>query len=56
VYARAAPLHERALRIREAALGAEHPETAMSLNNLALLYKAQGAYAKAAPLYEVSTR
>jgi len=27
-----------------------HPDVAESLNNLALLYKAQGTYAKAEPL------
>ena len=34
-YAGAQPLHERALAIREAALGPEHPHVATSLNNLA---------------------
>jgi hypothetical protein len=29
------PLHERALAIRETALGPEHPDTATSLDNLA---------------------
>ena len=28
-----------------------HPETATSLNNLALLYRAQGKYEQAEPLY-----
>jgi tetratricopeptide (TPR) repeat protein len=28
-----------------------HPDVAQSLNNLALLYQDQGAYAKAEPLY-----
>ena len=36
----------------EKALGAEHPDTAESLNNLAVLLKAQGDYAGARPLYE----
>jgi hypothetical protein len=31
------PLSERALAIREKALGPEHPDTATSLNNLGLL-------------------
>jgi len=35
-------LHERALAIREKTLGPEHPDTAESLNNLALLLQAQG--------------
>jgi tetratricopeptide (TPR) repeat protein len=51
-YGEALPLYERALAIREKALGAEHPWTATSLNNLAALYKAQGEYGKAEPLYE----
>jgi len=33
-------------------LGPEHPSTATSLNNLALLYDNQGLYAKAEPLYQ----
>ena len=40
------------LAIREKALGPEHPDTATSLNNLALLYQATGAYAQAEPLYK----
>jgi tetratricopeptide (TPR) repeat protein len=43
---------ERALAIREKALGAEHPSTGTSLNNLAVLLRAQGDYAGAKPLYE----
>jgi len=42
---------ERALALREKALGPNHPDVAESLNNLAALYRAQGAYAKAEPLY-----
>ena len=43
-YAEALPLYQRALKIREKALGPEHPDTATSLNNLAALYQAMGAY------------
>ena len=32
-------------------MGPDHPDTARSLNNLALLYVSQGAYAKAEPLF-----
>jgi hypothetical protein len=32
-------------------LGADHPHVANSLNNLALLYQAQGRYSEAEPLY-----
>ncbi len=37
-YLEAEPLYERALAIREEVLGARHPDTALSLNNLATLY------------------
>jgi tetratricopeptide (TPR) repeat protein len=49
-YVEAAPLHKRALAICEKALGAEHPDTASSLNNLAALYYSQGRYEEAEPL------
>ena len=41
-------------RYRENALGPDHPDVARSLNNLALLYQAQGRYADAEPLYKRS--
>ncbi|MBA2396823.1 MAG: tetratricopeptide repeat protein, partial [Ktedonobacteraceae bacterium] len=50
-YAQAEPLYVRALAIREQELGAQHPDTASSLNNLAELYRNQGKYAQAEPLY-----
>jgi tetratricopeptide (TPR) repeat protein len=53
-YAKAEPLYQRSLAIREKALGPEHPSTATSLNNLALLYDSMGDYAKAEPLYQRS--
>ena len=33
-------------------LGDEHPDVATSLNNLAALYKSQGRYIDAEPLYK----
>ena len=51
-YAEAEPLLDRALAIREKALGPDHPSTATSLNNLAVLYDDQGRYAEAEPLYQ----
>jgi hypothetical protein len=48
----ALPLYERALAIREAQLGPEHPGTAASLNHLAGLHQAMGNHAKALPLHE----
>ena len=50
--AAALPLYERALAIKEATLGAQHPDTATSLNNLAGLYDSTGNYDAALPLYE----
>jgi len=51
-YAQALPLYQRALAIREKALGPDHPSTGTSLNNLAGLYRAMGQYAQALPLYQ----
>jgi len=48
----AAPLAQRALAIAEKALDPDDPAVAMSLNNLAELYRAQGRYADAEPLYK----
>jgi tetratricopeptide (TPR) repeat protein len=49
-YAQAEPLLERALTIREKALGPEHSDVAKSLNNLANLCADRGQYARAEPL------
>jgi tetratricopeptide (TPR) repeat protein len=51
-YSEAIPLAEQVLAIREQALGPDHPDTAISLNNLALLYASQGRYGSAEPLYQ----
>jgi len=48
----AEPLFRQALEIRQKVLGREHPATAISLNNLALLYHVMGDYAQAEPLYK----
>jgi hypothetical protein len=45
-------LHKKALAIRRKALGEDHPDTAMSYANLAVLYYATGRYQRAEPLYE----
>lgn len=45
-------LLERALAIREGHLGAEHPDTAQSINDLALVRHDQGAYDEARALHE----
>jgi tetratricopeptide (TPR) repeat protein len=43
--------YQKALTIREKESGANHPDTATSLNNLAGLYRSMGRYAEAEPLY-----
>lgn len=43
---------EHALEVATQKLGPDHPDVATSLNNLAALYRAQGDYAKAEPLYK----
>ena len=53
-HAKAEPLYQRSLEIREAKLGKDHPDVADSLNNLAWLYQAMGQHAKAEPLYQRS--
>ena len=45
-YAKAEPLYQRALAIREKVLGPEHPDTATSLNNLAVLYESRATTRK----------
>jgi tetratricopeptide (TPR) repeat protein len=44
--------YKQSLAIREKTLGAEHPDVAWSLHNLAGLYRKQRQYNKAEPLYE----
>ena len=51
-YAEAKPLFQRALQIHEQRLGDNHPAVAISLNNLAELYRTQGNYAEAESLYQ----
>jgi tetratricopeptide (TPR) repeat protein len=51
-YAQARPLYERALAINEKVLGPDHPDTALSLNNLALLLQDQDELAAARAMHE----
>jgi tetratricopeptide (TPR) repeat protein len=53
-FSQAIPLAQRALSIRESALGPDHPDVATALNTLAELYVAQHRYAEAEPLYRRS--
>ncbi len=55
-YRVAEPLLEEALRCRERLLGAEHPDTLASVNNLALLYANQGRHGEAEPLLKEALR
>ena len=55
-FAGARALFERALRIGEATLGAEHPAVATYANNLGGVLRAQGDYAGARALYERAFR
>lgn len=43
---------ERALAIEEKVLSPDHPDSASTLNTLALLYQSQGRYADAEPLFQ----
>src|SRR5262249_5494753 len=45
-------LYRRALAIKEKLFGADHPDVALTLNNLAAFYKSQKSYAEAEPLYQ----
>ena len=51
-YAKAEPLLQEALRIFQKTLGPEHPDTVVSLNNLAEVYQVMGEYAKAEPVLQ----
>lgn len=46
------PVYKEMLKILEGKLGAEHSNVAMTLNNLAGLYRHMGYYEKALPLYQ----
>lgn len=45
-------LYRRALEMKEKLLGKDHPDVAMTLNNLAVLLKKQEKYEEAASMYE----
>ena len=51
-YPGARPYLTQALQQREQDLNPGHPDVAISLNNLAELYRAQGKYVEAEPLYQ----
>lgn len=51
-YTEAEPILKRVLAIREEMLGPNHPDTATSLNNLAMLYERQCRHSESLPLLE----
>ena len=53
-YSEAMPLAQESLKLREEALGPNHPDVAISLNNLADLYMRQGRLAEAELLFRRS--
>jgi CHAT domain-containing protein/tetratricopeptide (TPR) repeat protein len=53
-YAEGIASAKQALHVAENIFGADHPDVAESLNNLAVLYREQGQYAQAEPLYKRS--
>jgi tetratricopeptide (TPR) repeat protein len=53
-YAEAEDVARETLIVTEQNFGPDHPATARSLNNLAVVYQARGKYAEAEPLYRQS--
>lgn len=53
-FSKAKPIAIEQLRIRKSILGLKHPDTVISLNNLAAIYQATSDYTKALPLYQQS--
>ena len=45
-------MYKQALSLRQELLGDRHPSVATSLNNLAALYRSQGRYEEAEPLFK----
>jgi CHAT domain-containing protein/exonuclease VII small subunit len=56
LFKKALPLAKKAWKKRKEILGEKHPETLISLNNLALIYKKLGSLSHALPLYEKGYR
>ncbi|MDE6784003.1 MAG: tetratricopeptide repeat protein, partial [Ruminococcus sp.] len=51
-YDKALEYYEKALKICESVLGKEHPNTATTYNNIAVVYQDKGEYDKALEYYE----
>jgi serine/threonine protein kinase/tetratricopeptide (TPR) repeat protein len=52
IFDKAASLHARALAVREAALGQDHPDSLSSRDRLAVAYRVAGKASQAIPLHE----
>ncbi len=50
LYVLAEPWFKQCMSVTQARLGSEHPDVALSINNLAVLYYSQGRYSEAEPL------
>ncbi|RFU27453.1 hypothetical protein B7463_g8883, partial [Scytalidium lignicola] len=50
-YSEAEPIYRQTLALRKKVLGPEHPNTLMSMNNLAMLLDSQGKYDEAEPIF-----
>ena len=55
-YQEAIPIAKRALEAAKRVRGPEHPDVAIALNNLGILFQDIGNYAKAEPLYQETLR
>ena len=53
-YEAARPYFEKDLEINRKVLGEEHPDTALSMNNMGALLSAMGDYDAARPYYEMA--
>jgi tetratricopeptide (TPR) repeat protein len=51
-YSEATGIAKEAVGVAEETFGQDHPNVAISLNNLAYLYDCQGEYAQSGPLYK----
>jgi tetratricopeptide (TPR) repeat protein len=52
LFSEAETYYQQCLDRSETRFGADHPDTATSLNNLAALYRSQGKYESAEPMYQ----
>ena len=55
-YPKALQFYEKSLKIKEAVLGPEHPDTAGTYNNIGEVYRVKGDYPKALEFYEKSLK